>query len=163
MLGWYDKQNAESLLRIAEAMKEITETIADMECSLADIRFSLSFPGSLTLKLLEKNMTMISFKVVLPQLTVADVVRRELTIQIAGQPPAVETLDATATESANYSSPQNAPVHLSLTDIDDVGNRSEASVLDAVLVDVFPPAKPGDCRWSKPGELSLVEIGESNP
>lgn len=154
MLGWYDKQNAESLVRIAKAMEGIAETVADMECSLADMRFSLSIPGSLTLRLLEKKMSTISFKVLLPTLLDTDVVKRELTVQIADLPPAVETLDADAVESANYSGPQDAPVHLSLTDVDDAGNRSEASVLDAALVDVFPPAKPG--------ELSLVETGESN-
>jgi len=153
MLGWYDKQNAESLARIATAMAAIAETVADIECSLADIRFSLSIPGALTLKLLEKNMSTISFKVVLPQLLDTDVVKRELTVQVADQPPVVETLDALATESAGYSGPQDAPVHLSLTDIDDAGNRSEASVLDAALVDVFPPATPGS--------LSIVETGET--
>ena len=46
MLGWYDKQILEAIARIATAMAAIAETIVDMECSLADIRFSLSIPGS---------------------------------------------------------------------------------------------------------------------
>ena len=97
-------------------------------------------------------MSTISFKVVLPELTDADVVSRELSVQVGDMPPDVRALPTDATEAADYSGPQDAPIKLSLVDIDDAGNRSEASTLEAKLVDVFPPATPG--------VLSLVETGE---
>jgi len=148
MLWWnaYDRTNAESLRRIADSCEGI-------DASLTDIRFSLSYPGALTFVKLEMTMSQISFKVLLPELLDADVVKRELTVQVGADAPVITELDADATESDAYSGEQDSPVHLSLTDIDDVGNRSEASVLDALLIDTFPPAKPG--------EMSLLETGET--
>ena len=97
-------------------------------------------------------MSTISFKVLLPALTDSDVVNRELSVQVGDLPPDVRVLLPDAVEATDYSGPQDAPVRLSLTDIDDAGNRSEASTLDVVLADVFAPAKPG--------ELAIIETGE---
>jgi len=147
-----DKQLIEAVQSLAGSARAELLILRDISYDLSDIRFSMSHPGSLTLFLLEQNMGTINFKVVLPTLVDADVVSRELSVQIGDIPPDVRMLPVSAIEASDYSGPQDAPVRLRLVDIDESDNRSEASTLDAVLLDVFPPAKPG--------ELSLVETGE---
>lgn len=142
-MSWFtDKNVAYALNRIAD--------------SLAAMRFQFSTPGQLRVVFTQKwrngTVDTIKFKVILPELVDADVVSRELTVQVADLPPAVSTVDKLTTEVDGFSGEQNAPVKISLIDIDDAGNRSEPSVLEASLLDTFPPAKPG--------ELSLVETGE---
>ena len=142
-MSWFvDKTVAMTLTRIAD--------------SLAAMRFQFSTPGQLQIVFTKKrrmgHMDTISFKVVLPTLLDADVVSRELTVQVSDLPPVVATLDTAATESDGYSGEQDAPVTVTLVDLDDAGNRSEPSTLSVTLTDTFPPAKPG--------ELSLVQTGE---
>lgn len=99
-------------------------------------------------------MDMIKFKVVLPVLEDKDVVSRELAVQVADLPPIVLNVDVAATEVVGDElvGEQGASVSLSLVDVDDAGNRSEASVLSVVLSDTFPPAKPG--------EMGVIATGE---
>lgn len=97
-------------------------------------------------------MDIIKFDVVLPALTDADVTVRELTVQIGDLPPDVRSLDIATGKVTDFEGEQNAPVVMSLVDIDDSGNRSEASTLSVTLSDVFPPAQPGS--------LSIVQTGE---
>jgi hypothetical protein len=139
---------------LADSTKNVVVILDDIANELDDIRFSLSRPGTLTLCLLEQNMSTISFKVALPQLLDSDVVNRELSVQVGDLPPDVRTLPKDAIEEADYSGPQDAPVRLSLVDIDDAGNRSIASTLDAVLLDVFPPAQPGELALTVTGETA---------
>lgn len=74
----------------------------------------------------------------------ADVVSRELTVSIAGAAGTPATFTGTATDLGEVKAEQGAEVILSLVDIDDAGNRSEAAVVTFTATDTIPPAKPGE-------------------
>lgn len=101
----------------------------------------------------ENMADMIQFKVNLPPKAAPDVVSRELVVVIANGDPDVRVLDAEASEVAGYEGPQDSTVNVSLVDVDDSGNRSEASTVDFVLVDLVPPPMPG--------ELGVVVVDET--
>lgn len=98
----------------------------------------------------------IIYDVNLPSLaTPSDVVTRELTI-IIGEDKTIVTADRNDTVVAGLEAPQDAHVRLELVDIDDSGNRSEASVYEFDALDTFAPPKPG--------EFGIVIVGEDiNP
>ena len=100
-------------------------------------------------------MSTINFKVLLPTLLdlAGDVVTRELSVSVGEQPPEIRSLPKDATEADGYGGPQDSMAIVTLTDIDDAGNRSLPSVLNVVLTDTFPP--------NQPGELGLVQTGET--
>jgi len=134
---------------------EIDNKIDKIEKILKSVKFSLYRPGFLTITQTGENgMGTISFKVVLPVLADTDVVSRELSVKIGEADAVVQTVAKDVAEVDGFSGDQDVAVVLSLTDIDDAGNRSEASTLEGKLIDTFAPAKPG--------ELSLVETGEQN-
>ena len=82
------------------------------------------------------------FVVYLPPKSAPDVVARELTVEINGSIQVLE-LDADSSEVPALSGPDGASVTLSLVDIDNAGNRSEASVFSTELKDTIAPPKPG--------------------
>jgi hypothetical protein len=73
----------------------------------------------------------------------ADVTGRELTVVVNGEVLSTIELAGSATDLGEIKVEQNANVALSLVDIDDAGNRSQAAVLDFVATDTIPPAQPG--------------------
>jgi hypothetical protein len=85
---------------------------------------------------------MLNFVLDLPVAGAADVVSRELTVVVDGV-SSVETLAGDAAVSADYSGIDNAVVTGSLVDVDDAGNRSEASEFSFVLTDTVAPPAPG--------------------
>lgn len=94
----------------------------------------------------------ILFQVVLPPKSAADVVRRELLVSFADGTEDLIELAASDTVSETFKGDQDSEVTVSLVDIDDAGNRSEASVATFTLLDsVAPPA---------PGELGIQVTGE---
>lgn len=95
---------------------------------------------------------MLEFVITLPPTTTADTVARELVVTVGDSEPAVLAPDITAVESAGLSGSDNAAVHAGLVDIDDAGNRSQASVLDAVLADTIAPPQPGQMGIRVTGE-----------
>lgn len=74
----------------------------------------------------------------------ADVVSRELTVSIAGAAGTPATFSGTATDLGEVKADHGAEVILSLVDIDDAGNRSEAAVVTFTATDTIPPSKPGE-------------------
>lgn len=97
----------------------------------------------LVVKSQEEN-GMLKFVLDLPVSSTADVVTRELKVQIAGAEPVVFSLPKEAVESEALIGADNDAVVGSLVDIDDAGNRSEASEFSFVLIDTIAPAKPGE-------------------
>jgi hypothetical protein len=95
---------------------------------------------------------MLNFKLVLPAPSAQDVVTREVTVQIAGQEPTVDTLPGEALEMIGLSGNDGDTVSGSLVDIDDAGNRSESRNFDFVLADTIAPPQPG--------EVSLIVTSE---
>jgi hypothetical protein len=73
----------------------------------------------------------------------ADVTGRQLTVVVNGEVLSTIELAGSATDLGEIKVEQNANVALSLVDIDDAGNRSQAAVLDFVATDTIPPAQPG--------------------
>jgi len=73
----------------------------------------------------------------------ADVTGRQLTVVVNGEVLSTVELAGSATDLGEVKVEQNANVTLSLVDIDDAGNRSQAAVLDFVATDTIPPAQPG--------------------
>jgi hypothetical protein len=94
---------------------------------------------------------MLLFDITLPNPGAADVVSRELTIKIGDQPAEVIVLAADAV-TASSKGPQDTTLTISLVDIDDGGNRSEARVQDFVLSDTIPPPQPGELGVTVTGE-----------
>ena len=95
----------------------------------------------------------IKFSVSLPPKAAPDVVNRELTIVIGGGEPDVRNLDADVNVVEGLEGPQDAMVEVSLVDVDDGGNRSDASVASATLLDTVAPPQPGT--------LGIEVLGES--
>lgn len=142
-----------AVLLSADGLDTVVE-LRKIREQLRGIRFCLARPGPLQIRFLREDHDMIQFKVVLPPVVDTDVVSRELSVQVADGEPTVLPLAKDQTEAEGFEGPQDADVSLSLVDIDDAGNRSEASTLDVTLADTFPPAAPG--------ELSIVQTGEVN-
>lgn len=107
-------------------------------------------------------MNVILFDVTLPPASAPDVVRRELTVEINGV-PVVNELPADTLSMAGLQGPQGALVRLSLVDIDDAGNRSPESVLEATLLDTFAPPQPGQMGVTVTGEMVLADPVEPEP
>lgn len=77
----------------------------------------------------------------------ADVAARELTVAIAGIAGIAGTpvtFAGNATDLGEVKAEQGSEVVLSLVDIDDAGNRSEAATVTFTATDTIPPARPGE-------------------
>jgi hypothetical protein len=154
-MGIFTDWAKETYYLLKSFIKTVNKNFENISKVLKAIKFALYKPGILTIVLTgEKSMSTISFKVVLPALVDTDVVSRELSVKIGEADAIVQTVAKDVAEVDGFSGEQDVAVVLSLTDIDDAGNRSEVSTLEDKLIDTFAPAKPG--------ELSLVETGEQN-
>ena len=116
-------------------------------------------PGQVSINLIgersrEGMADMILFNVSLPPKAAPDVASREVTIKI-GDAEEVKSLGPDVELVEGLEGEQDLSVMVSLVDIDDAGNRSEASVAEAVLVDTVAPPQPG--------ALGIVVVGESHP
>jgi hypothetical protein len=149
-----DRETREAIADMAESQAGMAESLAGIRAELRVLRFRSGRPGVPKITFLREDRDMIQFKVVLPEVADSDVVSRELSVKIGEGEPDVRIVAAGVVEVEGFEGPQNAPVVLSLLDIDDAENRSEPSTLETVLADTFPPAKPG--------ELSLVATGETS-
>jgi hypothetical protein len=109
-------------------------------------------PGPLFVLFKETSMAdILKCRVLFPPPGV-DVDTRELSVSVAGAEPTVKTYPSTASASDEFDVEQDAEVLLSLVDIDDGGNRSEASQRTVQAIDNFPPAQPGELGFEVTGE-----------
>lgn len=92
-----------------------------------------------------------------------DVVSRELSFVIDGGEPVVASFSGDTTDLGLVSAPQGSSVVLSLVDIDDAGNRSDAATLEFVAADTFPPAVPGSFGVTLVGESPAPEVNPEPP
>ena len=90
-----------------------------------------------------------------------DVVQRELSFVIDGAEPVVAVFSNDTTDLGTVNVPEGANVVLSLVDIDNAGNRSDAAVLAFEAVDTLPPAVPGSFGVTLVGE-SKVEAPKTD-
>lgn len=86
-----------------------------------------------------------------------DVVQRELSFVIDGADPVVSVFSNETTDLGTVNAPEGANVVLSLVDIDNAGNRSDAAVLSFEAVDTLPPAVPGSFGVTLVGESKAEE------
>lgn len=83
-----------------------------------------------------------------------DVVQRELVTTVNGEVVSTTVWAGSAVDLGVVAVPQEATVELTLTDIDDAGNRSEPAVATFVAADTIPPAAPGGIGVTLVGETT---------
>lgn len=98
----------------------------------------------------------LTYRVSAPAPVSGDVVTRLLTVSVNGAEGETNSFPGTATEFATFSVPQNAEVVVTLVDVDDAGNKSEASTYSFVAVDTIPPAAPGAIGVTLVGETHVA-------
>lgn len=96
---------------------------------------------------------MLTYEIVVAAPTDRDVVAREVIVGVDGQYNEPVLHPGTAVNLGQITVPQNSAVLVSVTDVDDAGNRSEPATLAFNAVDVARPALPGG--------LSVVFVGEN--
>lgn len=117
-------------------------------------------PARVTLaEKVELDMDRFGFTFALPP-SDPDTASRELSITVnGGDPPTVKTYQPTAAVTDQLIFNQDDQLVLTLVDIDDAGNRSQASAALSVTVnDDVPPATPGAL-----GVASKVELPDESP
>lgn len=72
-----------------------------------------------------------------------DVVSRELTTVVGGEVVSTKFFAGSDVLLGEVSVPQDSAVVLTLVDIDDAGNRSQAAVVEFTATDSIAPAQPG--------------------
>lgn len=72
----------------------------------------------------------------------ADVVERRLTVSVNGETVSTDAYDGSAVNLGEKTFNSGDNVVLTLVDVDDVGNQSEASVVEFVAADTLPPVQP---------------------
>ena len=87
-------------------------------------------------------MSQIVFDVLLPALGAPDVVKRRLSLQIGDAEPVLVPVGLQDEAVRGLKAPQGANVTVSLVDVDEAGNESEASVTAFEAKDVIPPVRP---------------------
>jgi len=95
---------------------------------------------------------MLQFVVTLPLTGAVDVLSRELSVTVGANPAVILNPAVGDTESQELSGNDSDAIHLELVDVDDAGNRSAASVLDATLLDTLAPPQPGEMGIRITGE-----------
>lgn len=105
----------------------------------------------------------LTYRVSAPVSVSKDVVNRLLTLSVNGKDEGIATLPGNATELSVFSVPQNAEVVLTLVDVDDAGNKSEAATLSFVAVDTIPPAAPGGLGVTLVGETHVEPETPADP
>ena len=101
-------------------------------------------PGPMFLVYTKEEDTMLVFKFNLPEKSAPDVTSRELTVQSGTNDPTLITLPPEVTETDTLQGNEGDVLTVSLVDIDDAGNRSEARTQEFTLADTIPPAQPGE-------------------
>ena len=95
---------------------------------------------------------MLNFVLVLPPKSAADVVARQITLQVGTQEVVTVDLDGETLETGEFTGLDNDSVTGSLVDIDDAGNRSEPRDFDFILLDTIAPPRPGELGLRVTGE-----------
>jgi len=95
----------------------------------------------------------LTYEIVVAAPAVGDVVSREVTVVVDGLYNEPVSHPATAVNLGQITVPQDSKVIVSVTDVDDAGNRSDPATLIFTAVDTVPPPVPGS--------VSVVLVGEN--
>jgi hypothetical protein len=144
---------ADAVLAVSKQFAAHNERLSSIDGNIARLVVALRrppMPGLINIRAVseysEGELTMLNFKIVgLDPPGATDVVKRELSVKVNEDDAIVtEITDMAATEVGGFAGPDNASVVVTLVDIDDVGNRSEAREQTFTLVDDIAPPKPGE-------------------
>lgn len=129
--------------RLKRLEETIREGLGEVAKQLRMTRHVCSRPGPLSARITREFDMGLYFVISLPPIGAADTVTRQLSVAIAGGTALVSFPALEAADSEEYFGEQNDSIEAKLVDIDDVGNRSQPSVLEAVLTDTIAPQTPG--------------------
>ena len=101
-------------------------------------------PSFIFLEVYKEENDMLKFKLVLPEPKAKDVVSRELSTTVAQGIADLKVVGPTDVDIVGFEGNQDDAVEVTLTDIDDAGNRSETRVQSFILVDTIAPPQPGE-------------------
>ena len=125
---------------VNKRLGELNESLLLVAHELSGIRFVLSRPGRMRVRVTKEVDGMPHFVVTLPAPEAsANVVSRELAATVAGSEPVVVSPSVDAAESDEFEGQYGDSIRLELVDTDQAGNRSTPSVFDGVLIDTMPP------------------------
>ena len=104
-----------------------------------------AMPGIIKLALTGQEDSMLKFKLTLPPPGTADVITREIEVQVGEGTPTVSNITGDSTEfDAGLQGEAGDLVTAKLTDIDDAENRSPAREQSWTLLDTLAPPLPGE-------------------
>ena len=140
------------------SLEESVQNLADSITYLANVILNighkpLPIPGEMSIRVTGESEMGLIFVVEIPAEPDTDVVNRRLTCSFdnkADQVLDIPGRDAATTDEMHGD--QDATGTLSLINIDDAGNQSEARVQTFVLTDTIAPAKPGEMQVRVTGE-----------
>lgn len=128
---------------LQEGLQGVAVEVHLLTQQLAYLRHTLSRPGRMRLRVTKED-DMLHFVISLPPTGDLDTTTRELTVTVGTTAPVTVNPALTDIESSEFSGNDTDAIHAELVDIDDVGNRSQPSVLDTILTDTMPPRQPGE-------------------
>jgi len=139
---------------------EITIRFPEIELQLTRIADALEgkqtplpMPGAMIVNITgESENNMLKFTVDIPDESTADVVKRVLTVDVDGTKTGQEFPGRDAAVSNEFQGDQGATVMLSLVNVDDADNKSEARELMVTLTDTLAPPMPGEFGITVTGE-----------
>lgn len=154
-----------SILSFVVKIDEIITLLKDIREVLFLISLKTFPPGPMGYQIVgekpgegEEMADIIVYDVNLPALDVPnDVVSRELTVVTGGETTVI-TVGPTDTVVPGLEAEQDAPVDLTLVNVDDSGNRSGPSLFSFVAVDTIAPPVPGNL-----GVVIVDEIVDPSP
>lgn len=100
-------------------------------------------PGKVFLLLKREEDSMLKFVLVLPEIGAADVVKRQVALQIGSEEPQNLEIGPDELETQEFSGSDGDIVSGSLVEVDDAGNSSEPRDFEFVLTDTLVPPQPG--------------------
>lgn len=106
---------------------------------------------------------LVTFNIILPPVGAPDVVVREITISIENQGNISQNLAADVTCIPDLTGPQNSRVLVTLVDVDDAGNRSEAAQAECFLTDNFAPPSPQQIGFQITNETHVPDPAPVDP
>lgn len=146
------KLGQRNLKELRKLLKLLQPPVLEVIAFVRDLLRDVPQPGELSVVVVSEVDGM-KFEIRLPALSEGhDVVKRHLSVAIAGAEPATVVASPGDAAVGGFSGADNAEVALSLVDEDDAGNMSEPRLLTVTLVDTIAPPQPG--------EMAVVVTGE---
>lgn len=98
---------------------------------------------------------MLRFVVTVPEESTGDVVTREIMVTLPdGSTQSGAVAGRLAGDSGEFSAAQDSIVKVSVVNVDDAGNRSEAREQEFTVVDTIAPPEPGEVGIKVVGETT---------